>query len=233
VPLLARNDVFLDVLRALRRLAPRATGQVVDALLDLRHPVTVRRRLPRVLRGTATPRAVEGLLRALQDPDFEVRRQSALTLQRLLERDPALRVPADAAFAAAVRELQADAAAWGEEPEEPPRDDAFPAEDAPRTPAQRGLAHVFTLLALAGDREHLHIAHLAVTGRDPVMRGTALEYLENVLPEAVRAALWPHLGVRARAGRAARPRQDVERDLLRSGDTLTGRRPPPERKPPG
>jgi AAA family ATP:ADP antiporter len=231
LPLLARNDVFLDVLRALRRVAPRATGQLVDALLDRRQPVPVRRRLPRVLRGTATPRAVDGLLQALEDPDFEVRRQSALTLGRLFERNPELRAPPEAAFQAAVRELEKGAAAWREEAGEATADDAFPADDLPQTPAQRGLAHVFTLLALAGDREHLQIAHLALTGRDAVMRGTALEYLENVLPEPVRAALWPHLGVRTRRDQAARPRQEVERELLRSGDTLTGNRELLKRKP--
>jgi hypothetical protein len=81
---------------------------------------------------------------------------------------------------------------------------------------------VFTLLALALDREPMQIAHWAVSGQDPALRGTALEYLENVLPEAVRAALWPHLGVRTRRDRSARPRQEVEKELLRSGDTLAG-----------
>src|SRR5262249_10089425 len=49
VPLLARNEVFLDVLRLLRKAAPRATGQLLDALLDPEENPTVRRRLPRVL----------------------------------------------------------------------------------------------------------------------------------------------------------------------------------------
>jgi hypothetical protein len=231
VPLLARNDLFLDVLRALRRAAPRATGQLVDALLDPHQPVPIRRRLPRVLRGTATERAVDGLLLALQDPDFEVRRQSALTLGRLFERNPERRAPPDAVFAAAVRELAAGAVDWREEAGEATPDAAFPADEVPQTAAQRGLAHVFTLLGLAGDREHLRIAHLALTGRDAVMRGTALEYLENVLPEPVRAALWPHLGVRTRRERTARPQQEVERDLMRSGDTLIGHRELLKRKP--
>jgi hypothetical protein len=143
-----------------------------------------------------------------------------LTLARLAERDPALRPPGPGLFAAAVRELERGAQAWGEEPDE---EEAAP-DEPPQTPAQRGLAHVFTLLALALDREPMQIAHWAVAGQDPALRGTALEYLENVLPEAVRAALWPHLGVRTRRDRSARPRQEVERELLRSGDTLAGGR---------
>ena len=91
---------------------------------------------------------------------------------------------------------------------------------------------MFTLLALAGDHEHVHIAHLAVTGRDAAMRGTALEYLENVLPEPVRVALWPYLGVSGRGERAARPRVEVERELLRSSDMRSGQPEPLKGKRP-
>jgi hypothetical protein len=175
---------------------------------------------------------MEGLFLALEDPDFETRRQSALTLARLAERDPALRPPRADVFASAVRELETGAQGWPGQGEAGP-DDASPTGAEPaETPAQRGLAHVFALLSLALDREPLQIAHRAVTGQDRMLRGTALEYLENVLPEAVRAALWPHLGVRTRRGRVARPQQEVERELLRSGDTLAGNLELPRRRPP-
>jgi hypothetical protein len=122
-------------------------------------------------------------------------------------------------FAATLRELEA-ARGWGEE-----EADAVPAEESsadvrPQTPAERGLAHVFTLLSLAVEREPLQIAYWAVLGADPGLRGTALEYLENVLPDDVRRALWPHLGARPQAPAAKRSRQNLEEDLLRSSDTL-------------
>src|SRR5262249_22356604 len=56
VPLLARNEVFLDVLRVLRKAAPRTTGQLLDALLDPEENPTVRRRLPRVLEACPAQR---------------------------------------------------------------------------------------------------------------------------------------------------------------------------------
>jgi hypothetical protein len=56
-----------------------------------------------------------------------------------------------------------------------------------------GLDHVFTLLGLALPAEPLRIALQAVNTSDPVMRGTALEYLESVLPDRVREPLWPFL----------------------------------------
>ena len=70
------------------------------------------------------------------------------------------------------------------------------------------------------EREPLQIAYWAVLGADPGLRGTALEYLENVLPDDVRRALWPHVGARARPSSPTRPRQLLEQDLLRSGETL-------------
>jgi len=222
IPLLARNDVFLDVLRLLRRAAPSATGQLLDALLDPRQDVTVRRRIPRVLRRTESQRAADGLLLGLGDATFGVRRQCALTLARLTERTPAIALPRAEVFAASLRELQRAPAGWEEQVDRAGAED--PSADLPaQSPEARGLAHVFTLLSLAVDREPLQIAYWAVLGPDRALRGTALEYLENVLPEDVRRALWPHLGATARAA-APRPRQNVVEDLLNSSTTLGGPR---------
>jgi hypothetical protein len=78
---------------------------------------------------------------------------------------------------------------------------------------------VFTLLSLAVEREPLQIAYWALLGADAAMRGTALEYLENVLPDDVRRALWARLGAQAAASSPRRARGQVEQDLLRLGDT--------------
>jgi AAA family ATP:ADP antiporter len=218
IPLLARNDIFLDALRPLRRAATRATGQLLDALLDPAQDLAVRRRIPRVLRGTATQRAADGLLQALSDPDFEVRRQSALTLARITEREASLIVPGTLVFAAALRELEAGSAAWAAGGDGTGADEPSAEAERPQTPAERGLAHVFTLLSLAVDRQPLQISYWALTGQDSALRGTALEYLENVLPPDVRRALWRRLGAHAPAP-ARRPARQVEQDLIRLGDT--------------
>ncbi len=86
LPLLASDEVFADVLLALRRAAPRVTGQLVDALLDPAADPRVRRRIPRVLKACPTPRAAEGLAAALDDPSFEVRSSAAAALAALHER---------------------------------------------------------------------------------------------------------------------------------------------------
>jgi len=58
----------------------------------------------------------------------------------------------------------------------------------------RSLEHVFNLLALQLDRDSLEIAFRALHSGDEKHRGTALEYLETVLPDEIRDAVWPYLG---------------------------------------
>ena len=78
---------------------------------------------------------------------------------------------------------------------------------------------MFTLLSLAVERDPMQTAYWALRGEDTALRGTALEYLENVLPDAVRRALWPQLGLHGPTLRPARPPQVVVQDLMRSSDT--------------
>jgi ATP:ADP antiporter, AAA family len=215
IPLLARNELFLDVLRALRPPTPLATGQLLDALLDPSQDLAVRRRIPRVLRRGDAGRALEGLRRGLADPDFGVRRQCARTLAHLSEREPALPIPSPAVFEAVVQELARGPADWTEIAEPEGSDD--PPGRAPQTPRARGLAHVFTLLALVLEREPLRIAYVALLGEDTALRGTALEYLETVLPDEVRRGLWPHLRLPAHPVPSGRTRQNLVQDLMRAG----------------
>jgi hypothetical protein len=220
IPLLASKAVFLDVVRALRRSGPRATGQLLDALLDPRQVAVIRRRVARVLRGSPTQRAADGLMLGLADPRFEVRRECALTLARITQREASLRVRRSEVFAAVLRELEKGAAAWVMEADAAAEAEALGEDSDPaQTPAERGLAHVFTLLSTALDREPVQTAYWALLGDDSALRGTALEYLENILPDEVSRALWPHLGVRAPAARPARPPEQIAQELLRSSDT--------------
>src|SRR5262249_46473522 len=84
-----------------------------------------------------------------------------------------------------------------------------------RDRAGESLAHVFTLLSLVLPREPLQIAFRSLHTGDAYLQGTALEYLEGVLPAAIRATLWPFLARRP-VTRSARPRAEVVADLLRS-----------------
>jgi hypothetical protein len=81
--------------------------------------------------------------------------------------------------------------------------------------SSRHLDHVFTLLSVVLDRDALDVARRALRSGDGPLRGTALEYLDNVVPPAVRGALWPHLGAPVPASSGRSP-DEVRDDLLRS-----------------
>ncbi|MCB1749297.1 MAG: hypothetical protein KDK06_19130, partial [Gammaproteobacteria bacterium] len=85
-----------------------------------------------------------------------------------------------------------------------------------------GLEHVFTLLSLVLDRDALRLSFRAVFSSDREMRGTALEYLENVLPEPLRQGLWPRLGEAPTAPRRRRPGDKLLAELERG---IAGRAP--------
>jgi hypothetical protein len=194
IRLLGRDDLFTEAVTSLRRVAARCTGQLVDVLLDPGEDPVVRRRVPRVLKRIPTQRAVDGLLIALRDDRFDIRYRSAQALLRLRSRGGPLSLPAGEALAAAQRELAL-------------------------APSERALDHVIGLLSLALPGEPLPVALRAWRSADPALRGTALEYLENVLPSAAWEGLWPWLGARPRA--SSRTLDAVRDDLLRSTRSWT------------
>jgi ATP:ADP antiporter, AAA family len=199
VPLLSNDAVVRDALRALRKAAPRTTGALVDALLDPEVDPSVRRRIPRVLKISKSPLAIRGLVEALRDPVFEVRRQVGLALEQM--QGPFDR---EAILAAARHEMTEGRASWGSEPK--------------GAELERGLGHVFVVLGLVLDREPLSIAGRAMRAEDPSLRGTAFEYLEVALPPTIRDLLLPLLAdVQPHpSGRPKRQPAELADELLRS-----------------
>jgi hypothetical protein len=199
LPLLSRDELFGDLVPALRRAAPRCTGQLVDALLDESVDPVVRRRIPRVLAFVHTQRAVDGLRAGLDAERLDVRYRSAQALVRQRRRGT-MKIEAAAMFAVAAREI------------------------AGLTGSGARLDHVFAILSLALDGEPVEIAFRALKGRDPALRGTALEYLDHVLPAPIRNGLWPVLGADSGVHPASRRSVDEVRDeLSRSSWRLASR----------
>ncbi|XXX74766.1 hypothetical protein WMF30_44655 [Sorangium sp. So ce134] len=200
LPLLERDGVISEAIRALRAVAPRATGQLLDALLDPAVSLAVRRRIPRVLQACPTQRAADGLMLGLADERFEVRYQCGVALARLLQQRAPIRLRRDDVIEAATREIEIDRRVWDAQPP-----NASPAVEAPLAErllverTSRSLEHVFRVLSLCLEREPLEIAYRALHADDAHLRGTALEYLENVLPARIRESLWPYLGARPTA----------------------------------
>lgn len=225
IELLAWDEVATEATHALRAVASRHVGQLVDSLLDPATEFTVRRRLPPVLASSHTPRAVDGLLGGLVDTRFEVRYRCGRALYTLLAADPKLRIAREAVFEAVRRESRVGHAVWQSQRLLEQLDDAGSEpflDELLRQRTGRSLEHVFTLLALVLPREPLRIAFGGLHAGDRMLRGLALEYLESVLPDDVRDGLWPHLeaGGPGPGTAAGRDREQILGELLRSHESI-------------
>ena len=212
--LLADHELHRDARLALRRIAPHITGQLLDLLLDPSTEVVVRCRLAPIVGAAGTQRAADGLALALADSRFEVRYAVGRTLFRLV-RSGELVVPQekvhDALLAAATREGMVAATI-----EEDSLSDEAPIDIVIQDRVTRGLEHVFTLLSMLVDREGIRLCFRALHQEDSRYRGTALEYLQSVLPAEVHHALAPLLGADAGPLPAPRPASEVLADLTRT-----------------
>jgi ATP:ADP antiporter, AAA family len=192
VPMLVDDTLFPMAADALRRASARCSGQLLDALLDPTLDAAVRRRVARVLKGVPTQRAADGLLLALEGERFDLRYRCAQALVRIRADNPAVVLPAARVLEVAMQEARA----------------------AGRSP--RHLDHVFNVLSITLDRRPLAIALRALRGSDVNLRGTALEYLDNVLPPALRERIWPALAHGETPASTGRSPDEMRDELLRS-----------------
>jgi len=222
IPLLAWDPVAEDAVRALRKVAEERVGELIDALLDPNQPFAVRRRLARVFSVCVSQRAVDGLMLGLEDLRFEVRFQCGRSLALILEKNPRVRIDRERVFDVVRKEVAVGRPVWQShrlldniDPEQRSFVDEFLKDRAGQS-----LAHVFTLLALVLPTAPLQIAYRGLHTDDPKLRGTALEYLEGVLPQDLSQRLWPFLGREQQAPRDVRARDEILADLLRSNESI-------------
>jgi len=192
IRLLARDDLSEDAVKALRTTAALTVGQLTDALLNPDEDFAVRRRIPRVLASCITQRAVDGLMLGLEDARFEVRFSCGRGLERICRADKTLSPHSEAVYSVTRKEIAA-----AQRLAEAPRvlDQYDDIEGAPSTDASWAstdirLEHIFRLFSLCLPREPLHAAFRAMHTENAFLRGTALEYLESVLPSDIRLDLW-------------------------------------------
>ncbi len=219
ISLLAWDEVSDDAVAALQRLSGKLVGALTDALVDPQSDFAIRRRSPRVLAVCDSPRAIDGLLMALDDRRFEVRYQSAVALERIHQRRTGGDVPAARVTTAILKELDVDKMGW--------RNRQLVDEDESRHLGRLledrkdlSLEHVFRLLGLFLEREPLGIALQGLYTDDPHLRGTALEYLESVLPPRIRHRLWPFLEDRPSRKQQLRQAPELRSELLQSRQSI-------------
>jgi HEAT repeat protein len=222
VRLLAWDAVSAQAAGALIRVARSHEPTLASALVDPDTEFAVRRRLPRVLAEVPTAAAVEALLAGLRDERFEVRYQCGRALARVRTTLKPWPVRTDVVFEAVLREAKVDRRIWESQRLLDSPDDAAEGfiDDFLRDRASRSLEHVFTLLSLCFDRKALRLSFRGLHTDDQQLRGTAIEYLESILPVAVRDALWPVLDVERKRAHGARTREELLQELAQSHKSI-------------
>jgi len=227
IQLLESRSFHLDAIRALRKTARRNTGQLADALCDRNVGFDIRRRIPLVLSACPTQAAADALIRGTEDERFEVRYACGRALLEITGAEPGIAISLETVIAIVEREIAQSKEVWASQRAPEFEEDE---EDSPalvgrllRDRFDRSFEHVFSILALVLDRESMRIAFEALHQNDERLRGTALEYLETLLPDEICDAVWPFLG-EVRPMRPARRAEEILADLLNARDVS-------ERKP--
>ena len=185
IALLGWDELAGDAIRALRDAGPGITGQLADALADDATEFAIRRRIPRVLGSFRGRRALDALVLGLNDKRFEVRYRCGRGVAAVLEKEPGFALPRDLVYGAVSKELEVDKRLW----ESRRLLDGAEEDQLVGDRANRGLEHVFTLLSLVLPTKPLQIAFYALHTEDAMLRGTALEYLDSILPLRIRERL--------------------------------------------
>jgi len=197
VLLLAHPELHPLASTALRGVAGSATGQLLDALLTPTMDFAVRRRIPRILSAAPTQRVADGLLLGIADQRFEVRYECGRALSSVTRANVEIVLSRQALIEAVQREVQTEVleTASAELEDDSPDEEPNALVDVLlRDRVDRSLEYIFTLLSVMLEREPLVRAFRALYHSDSKYRGTALEYLDTVLPTEVRDAVWPLLG---------------------------------------
>lgn len=188
IPLLDDKDVKAEATAALEEVAMHHIGQLADVLAQTEAlHYRLRARVAHLIGELDTPRAVDALVMGLADPRFEVRLACGRSLLKIRDRGVELERP-DRFFAAAKAELDRLASTPS-----PKTTDLSEGQDVFATlmkdRSDRTTEHLFRLVALVLPQEPIERAFKATLADDARAKGTALEYLENVLP----ADLWRRL----------------------------------------
>ena len=223
IPLLASDALADEAMRSLRKVADDYAGAMADALVGARQPFVVRRRLARVMSACSSQRAADVLMLGLDDLRFEVRFHCARSLATIVRKHSSIRVDPTRILNVVHREVASGKGVWESRRLLDRIDtdtDAAGVDEFIRTRANHSLAHVFTLLSFVLPPVPLQVALHGVGGENPMLRGTALEYLDSVLPREIRDALWPFLDDAAPRSHAKRPAEEVLADLLKANASI-------------
>ena len=223
IELLAWDAVAPQVISSLGIVTSTRSDLLLSHLLDPDEDFAIRRRLVNVLASSRSIEVFEGLLQALNDRRFEVRYRASRALSQMAGEIAGLQVERDRVLGVVQREMAVERGVWESRQLIDVPDEEVSPMDAQllRIRANRSLEHLFTLLTLIFPRDMLRLAFQGLHTGDAYLRGTALEYLETVLPEPIWGKLWPLLEQgEARPVRSRTPEQALQ-DLLATRESIT------------
>ncbi len=220
LPFLTNPKLATVAERALSAVAPNAVGAIEDAILDRREGRSIRARAAALLAGVTTARARDALLAGLDADAFDVRVACGRALAKLAQKAPEL-APSKSAVSALVAravETMADEARTLRKglASIPPSDAALPLPGPITARLDPVVLHALTLLATVADPEALALAGRALAGTDAALRGTALEYLENVVESPARELLLARIGTGVRIPAPRRSEREIVEALYKS-----------------
>jgi len=160
----------------------------------------------------------------MDDARFEVRFQSTLALASLSQRE-GLQFDGERVMELVLREVSVEEGLWksnrlldhfdvGTSKAELIVDGYL------KDRSSRSLEHVFNVLSLILPKEPLKIAFKGLHTDNVNLRGTALEYLESVLPEEIRLKLWTLLDEGGKGSEMKKSKEEVLDQLLHSNASI-------------
>ena len=192
VKALASPDLAADASAALARFGERILPHIERLLPDETVPIEIRRELPGVLVRIGTPAAEQVLMESLLQGDAIFRFRVVSSLNKLRESNPHLWIDPrtiEVLLAAEIAGHYRSYQALG------PLRAALRPDSPPLTALNQAMAQelerIFRLMALAHPTAGLHDAYVGVRSPNQAVRANALEFLENVLPPALRHVLVP------------------------------------------
>ena len=184
IELLDRDDVAQTAYQTLTKAGGRIAGQLVDALDSEATPYNIRKRIPKVLASCQNRAAWDGLMGHLTDERFDVRVRCARALERILANKPEFRPSPNVIFDVVQRELSNT-----EGLSRSNKQGGIQMEEVLKDRAAKSISHIFTLLGLVLPPQPVRLAFRALRAEDRKLHGVALEYLDSVLPRALREQL--------------------------------------------
>jgi ATP/ADP translocase len=225
VPILAIPEYKPMAEKIFRQYGDRVSGTLADAAFDEDLELESRRAATMQLGKINTKMAEVILKQLLSSNDKHLRRTASSSFLSLRQLDSSKKIQIEELVALLKRESVDDQVIWQAQAELAKRDPgeatAARLQEDLKASQERRRRHMFRLLSLCFDVESLHASFRALTGKHNQARDNALEYLDNILPEKVKAMVWPLIDPDANYQKKSSPRETDElvQDLRDVGAT--------------